>query len=211
MSGTRRLPDAVARRRAVSAAGHRGDAGPARDALHDPDPGVRGAALGALVRLGAVTAADIQGALDDTDPAVRRRAAEEAGRAGVGPLGEALVACLDDADHGVSEAAAHALGELDPAPDGAVARLAAAATGHEDVLVREASVAALGSIGDTAGLAAVLAATTDVATVRRRAALALAAFDGADVEAALQRLATDRDRQTRQAAEDLLHGWGTTD
>ena len=74
--------------------------------------------------------------------------------------------------------------------------------------MRETAVAALGSLGDAAGLPAVLAATTDVATVRRRAVLALAAFEGPEVEAALPRLAEDRDRQVRQAAEDLLHGWG---
>jgi HEAT repeat protein len=50
----------------------------------------------------------------------------------------------------------------------------------------------------------VLEATTDRANVRRRATLALAAFDGDEVEAALARLATDRDLQVRQAAEDLL-------
>ena len=41
--------------------------------------------------------------------------------------------------------------------------------------------------------------------------LALSAFDGPEVEAALAKLAADRDRQVRQAAEDLLHGWGTTE
>jgi HEAT repeat protein len=53
---------------------------------------------------------------------------------------------------------------------------------------------------------AVLAATRDKATVRRRAVLALAAFDGPEVDEALARAATDRDWQVRQAAEDL--GWG---
>jgi hypothetical protein len=62
-----------------------------------------------------------------------------------------------------------------------------------------------------AGLAAVLHACADVATVRRRAVLALAAFEGPEADAALHRLAADRDRQVRQAAEDLLHGWGTTE
>jgi HEAT repeat protein len=69
--------------------------------------------------------------------------------------------------------------------------------------VREAAVAALGAIGDPAGLAAVLAATRDRATVRRRAVLALAPFDGPGVDAALERARTDRDWQVRQAAEDL--------
>jgi HEAT repeat protein len=40
--------------------------------------------------------------------------------------------------------------------------------------------------------------------VRRRAVLALAAFEGPGVETALRRALEDRDRQVRQAAEDLL-------
>ncbi|MDA8283480.1 MAG: HEAT repeat domain-containing protein, partial [Actinomycetota bacterium] len=64
--------------------------------------------------------------------------------------------------------------------------------------------AALGSIGDPAGLPAVLAATADKPAVRRRAVLALAPFEGPDVEAALRRAQEDRDWQVRQAAEDLL-------
>jgi HEAT repeat protein len=75
---------------------------------------------------------------------------------------------------------------------------------HEDALCREAAVAALGAIGDEAGLPALLAATTDKPAVRRRAVLALAPFEGPDVDAALQRALTDRDWQVRQAAEDLL-------
>jgi hypothetical protein len=39
--------------------------------------------------------------------------------------------------------------------------------------------------------------------VRRRAVLALAAFDGPEVEDALADARTDADWQTRQAAEDL--------
>ena len=70
--------------------------------------------------------------------------------------------------------------------------------------MREASVAALGAIGDQRGLDAILRATTDKATVRRRAVLALAPFDGAEVDAALESARTDRDWQVRQAAEDLL-------
>ena len=50
----------------------------------------------------------------------------------------------------------------------------------------------------------ILAALPDKATVRRRAVLALAPFDGDDVDAALERARTDRDWQVRQAAEDLL-------
>jgi len=66
-------------------------------------------------------------------------------------------------------------------------------------------VAALGAIGDDAGLAAILAATGDKPAVRRRAVIALAPFEGPNVDAALQRALEDRDRQVRQAAEDLLN------
>jgi HEAT repeat protein len=78
------------------------------------------------------------------------------------------------------------------------------ATGHDDLLCRESAVASLGSIGDPRGLPAVLAATRDKPAVRRRAVLALAPFEGTEVEAALERARNDRDRQVRQAAEDLL-------
>ena len=111
---------------------------------------------------------------------------------------------LDDGDGLVAEAAAFALGEIGSvAPVPALVR---ATTGHPDPLVREAAVAALGAIGaigDDAALAAVLAATRDKPAVRRRAVLALAAFEGPEVEAAIERALTDTDWQVRQAAEDL--------
>ena len=87
--------------------------------------------------------------------------------------------------------------------DGAVTRLAHVAVRHRDPLAREAAVAALGALGDPGGLAAILSATTDRPAVRRRAVLALAPFDGADVDAAIERALTDNDWQVRQAAEDL--------
>lgn len=111
---------------------------------------------------------------------------------------------LGDDDPTVAEIAAFALGEL---PDGSprrVEELAQVATGHQDSLCREAAVAALGSVGDPAGLAAVLTACGDRATVRRRAVLALAAFDGDEVTLMLESLTGDRDLQVSQAAEDLL-------
>ena len=49
-----------------------------------------------------------------------------------------------------------------------------------------------------------LAACDDKPAIRRRAVLALAAFDGDDVEARLRAALTDPDWQVRQAAEDLL-------
>ena len=86
----------------------------------------------------------------------------------------------------------------------ALVGLASPESGHADPLCREAAVAALGAIGDPAGLPAVLAALEDKPAIRRRAAVALAAFDGPEVEAALRRCLEDRDWQVRQVAEDLL-------
>lgn len=180
-------------------AGHAADEATARRALGDADAGTRSVALGALARLGRLAADDLRAALADADPSVRVRAVELAVPAAEIPL----VPLLDDPEPLVAEQAAWALGERPPGP-AAVAALAATAARHEDPLVREAAVAALGALGDPEGLPAVLAATTDRPAVRRRAVLALAAFDGPEVDAALRRALTDRDRQVRQAAEDLL-------
>jgi HEAT repeat protein len=172
----------------------------------DPDPRVRAAALAALVRVGGRrSAGDWAAALADPDARVRRRAAETA--PAVAPADcSVLVTALADPDPGVAEASAFALGELGAAAvtAGAVGALSAAAGTHPDPLVREASVAALGALGHSDGLAAVLAACSDRPPIRRRAVLALAAFAGPEVDAALRHALDDRDWQTRQAAEDLL-------
>lgn len=188
------------RRRLVALAGHRGDEATARRALCDPAGDVRATALGALARLGSLSGADVESALSDPSPAVRRRACElSAGLAlgGVTPL-------LADVDPLVVEAACFALGEGGPDPEGlAVADLAAVATGHPDPLCREAAVAALGAIGHPAGLPTILAAMGDKLAIRRRAVIALAPFEGPEVDDALAKARTDRDWQVRQAAEDL--------
>jgi len=105
----------------------------------------------------------------------------------------------------VVETAAWALGELtdDAIAAGAVIPLAKVARTHRDPLAREAAVAALGALGDDTGLAAILGACSDKPAVRRRAVLALAPFEGPEVEAAIDTALTDRDWQVRQAAEDL--------
>jgi len=178
-----------------------GDAARAREGLSDPAAAVRSTALGALDRLGVLTDDELAGTLADPDPGVRRRATElAASRPEVAVLG-----LLDDPDPSVVEMTAWSLGERTEA--GGVARLSllsAADTGHPDPLCREAAVAALGAIGDESGLAAVLAALDDKPAIRRRAAVALAAFEGPEVDAALHRCLDDRDWQVRQVAEDLL-------
>jgi HEAT repeat protein len=186
------------RRRAAALAGHQRDESLARAHLDDDDAAVRATALGALARMQRLTDTDLVDALADAAPAVRRRAAELAAtRHDVD-----IDAALTDADPSVVEAACWAAGERENAA--AVPLLAVVARAHDDPLCREAAVAALGAIGDPAGLAVVLAATEDKPAVRRRAVLALAPFEGPDVDAALQRALTDPDRQVRQAAEDLL-------
>ena len=181
-------------------AGHTGDEVTARSLVFDGNGSVRATALGALARMGKLTDDDVRAALGDEDPVVRRRAVALA----IVRTSIPLVPLLADSDVSVAEQAAWACGERTPAEPGAVAALAELVTTHDDALVREAAVAALGAIGDSAGLSAILAATSDKPAVRRRAVLALAPFDGPEVDAALQRALQDRDWQVRQAAEDLL-------
>jgi len=177
-----------------------GDEPGAREALGHPDPQVRATALGALHRMTSLTDADIASALADPHPTVRRRACEVAVGHGID-----LAPLLADGDDLVVEAAAWALGERGPNAGGpAVRGLVEVVRNHDEPLCREAAVAALGAIGDEAGLGAILAATADKPAVRRRAVLGLAPFDGPDVRAALLRALEDRDWQVRQAAEDLL-------
>ena len=71
---------------------------------------------------------------------------------------------------------------------------------------RRVASAALGAIGDRSGLESILRATQDRPAVRRRAVIALAPFEGPEVDAALARALGDRDWQVRQAAEDLTRG-----
>ena len=195
----------AARRRAVALAGYQGDERTARAGLDDASAPVRATALGALARLGALTLADRDRAVVDPDEGVRGRVAEVVPRALVPDAAHAvLLELLRDADASVVEVAAWACGEVEGSDDRVVRRLSEIGTGHDDPLAREAAIAALGAIGDDAGLTAILRATTDKPAIRRRAVLALAPFEGAEVDAALERARHDRDWQVRQAADDLL-------
>jgi HEAT repeat protein len=185
--------------RTLAQAGHNGDAATARAALADPDPVARELALGALARMGCLAAEELTTALADRSAAVRRRAVHVAATR----PGTDLLAALADSDDTVVEAAAWAAGEHVHVPEPVLTRLCALATGADDALVREAAVAALGAIGDPRGLPSILAGCADKPAVRRRAVLALAPFEGAEVEAALAAALEDRDWQVRQAAEDL--------
>jgi HEAT repeat protein len=185
--------------RAVAVAGHTGDATIARAGLTSADPAVRAAALGALQRLRALDVATLTASLSDTDATVRRRAAEISAAY---PAVD-LLTSLDDPDDRVVEVAAWACGEHESYRDDIIERLVDLAGTADDPLVRESAVAALGAIGDERGLDAIIAACGDKPAVRRRAVLALAPFEGPEVDATIERALTDRDWQVRQAAEDL--------
>lgn len=190
--------EAVAARRALLEAEATGDTDTIRAGLDHDDDRVRASAVAIGHRAGAWTSADLGRAAGDPSLRVRRAVAEIASLEPGVDLGSLLI----DAESVVVEVACWAAGERD---DGAVHldTLVAICTGHDDALCREAAVAALGAIGDERALPAILVATRDRATVRRRAVLALAPFDTPEVDAALAAALDDRDWQVRQAAEDL--------
>lgn len=190
--------DRIARRLRAAELGHVGSASEVRPLLDDEDAETRCIALQSLARLHSLDDSDLERALADESGRVRRRACQLA----AAHPSVTLVELLSDSDARVAEVAAWALGEqLDRT---AIAALAEMATDHSDPLCREAAVAALGAIGDERGLAAILKGTQDKAAIRRRAVLALAPFEGPEVDAALALALEDRDWQVRQAAEDLL-------
>jgi HEAT repeat protein len=214
------------RRQAAVVAGHRGDVVAARAASHDSESTVRVVGFGALARSGGIELDDVLRGLSDSDSVVVRRVVELAAVYISGESGDAdfavdsaLLGLLAGENSAIAETAAWSLGErhqvsdddFDDTPPSAEERvvfaLSTSCASHSDALVREASAAALGAIGDLGGLASILVATKDVATVRRRAVLALASFDGPEVFDALTAARIDRDWQVRQAAEDLLQSW----
>jgi HEAT repeat protein len=197
-------------RRAALVAGHSGDEALARRALDSGDERAAAAGLGALVRMGAISVDDLIGALHGP-PLVARRACELSidRFVGAAELDALLCGALRATDPLVVDAACVALGERRPGMAAERARDAVDALGtlssiHRDAHVRESAIAALGTMGDAAGLPWVLAALGDRPSVRRRAAVALAAFSGDEAEGGLRRCLTDRDWQVRTVAETLL-------
>ncbi len=188
------------RRREAALAGFSGDPDTAEAALTDPDPRVRIAALRSLARLGVTSERQLSEALDDPDSAVRISALELAADHSISGL-ERL---LDDQDPMVVESAAWALGERQVASASIIDQLSRVARHHPDPLARESAVAALGAIGDERGLPAILDATHDKVAVRRRAVISLAAFEGAEANDAYERARRDRDRQVRDAVDEIL-------
>lgn len=203
--------DPELRRTALGAAHRLGrlDADRLRPFLADPDHRVRVRAAELAPRLQAREPGSPAGVGAEAEAGVGAEAEAGVGAEADQKLVEAVATLLDD--EATAEVAAFSLGELGgttglaglgPAGPGVEAALADQARSHPDPLCRESAVAALGALG--AGREAVLAATGDIAAVRRRAVIALATFDGDDIDAALARATHDRDWQVRQIAEDLL-------
>ena len=169
---------------------------------------VREAALATVVKLNLDAGKHIVNALNDDDHGVRKRAVEL-----VIDLSDnheyisKVLGLLDDSSTFVVETVCWVIGEIGNNYKNVaeiVSKVSHVALTHDDSLCREAAVACLGSLGHVDGLATLLKVLDDKPNVRRRATLALAPFEGREVEEALKRKLKDRDLQTRQAAEDLL-------
>ena len=199
-SADRPTPDAVERRRIVVEATLEGRTSVVAGHVDDHDDRVSASAILGLHKLGALAPVMARAAAVDISPRVRRTLASIAAERN----DVDMAALLADPDATVCETACWAAGERAHEASSLVEQLSGLATGHDDPLCREAAVAALGAIGARAGLPAILAATADRATVRRRAVIALAPFGGPEVTKALEAALDDRDWQVRQAAEDLL-------
>ncbi len=197
-------PNSDDERFAVISAGFHGDLATARHSLQHNDALVRISALRALARLEDLRDNDLHLAITDSDKGVRRCAAELAAT----HRDVDISSLLDDSDVFVAEMAAWAMGERSAPSVSDMESLIDAVFHHKEALVREAATASLGSLGDIRGLPAILRACTDKPTVRRRAILALAPFEGPEVDAALQNALQDRDWQVRQNAEDMLQPRG---
>ncbi len=177
-----------------------------RSAIDDPSDAVRNAALGGLARRRALDADTLIAGLRDKSPRVRQRAAQLAAlvfdeEQQLPAVSDALRANLHDAVPLCVITALEAIGTIgDTDSIDAVVEVASQAS---DPLVHEEAIATLAALGDRRGLPLVLAATEGRPPLRRRSVAALGAFDGPEVEEALDRLSMDRDWQVRQAVAML--------
>ena len=165
---------------------------------NDDHPEVRARAIRTLGVFGSEADPLIRTAVGDSDARVRAAAASAASHH------EAvdILDLLSDESPAVVECACFAMGEREDASTRTA--LEQIAKSHDDPLCRESAIAALGVIGAQESLTVILAALKDKAYVRRRAVVALSAFDGPEVDEALRQCLTDKDHQVRQLAEDLL-------
>ncbi len=189
----------IERRQQLVQLAREGDLSLARELCGDGDPRVRASSIAVLSENDALDESLIALGMSDPNPLVRMSVA----RAAAQNSSISVLELLNDEDSSVVEIACWAAGEQTEHNDSIIEALSGIVLEHEDALCRESAVAALGALGDARGLESILKATKDIATVRRRAVIALAPFEGQAVTDALQLALSDRDWQVRQAAEDL--------
>ena len=167
--------------------------------LEHPEPDVRATALRVLDNEGKLEKSIVERSLSDSAFKVRNAIAYLISRNRDIPAMKFLL----DEDAEIVEIACWGIGERGDASAEVLDVLQSITESHSDSLCRESAVAALGALGDEKALGSILKAVEDIATVRRRAVLALAPFDGPEVELAIAKALEDRDWQVRQAAEDI--------
>lgn len=172
--------------------------------LDDADAAVRRLAVSACAaRVGdPMTVAALRAvAVGDPDEHTRAQAVELLG--GAPSEVDFLLELLGDEGVLVAEAAATSLGELESSE--AVDSLMAVAADHTDKLLREAAVASLGAIGDERSRELLIGLTNEAPPqIRRRAVVALTAYDGPDIEEALKAARHDRNPMVREVAEAII-------
>ena len=167
--------------------------------LEHPEPDVRATALRVLDNEGKLEKGILERSLSDSAFKVRNALAYLISRNRDIPAMKFLL----DEDAEIVEIACWGIGERGDASAEVLDVLQSITESHSDSLCRESAVAALGALGNRDALGSILKAVEDIATVRRRAVLALAPFDGPEVELAIAKALEDRDWQVRQAAEDI--------
>ena len=167
--------------------------------LEHPEPDVRATALRVLDNEGKLEKGIVERSLSDSAFKVRNALAHLISRNRDIPAMKFLL----DEDAEIVEIACWGIGERGDASAEVLDVLQSINESHSDSLCRESAVAALGALGNRDALGSILKAVVDIATVRRRAVLALAPFDGPEVELAIAKALEDRDWQVRQAAEDI--------
>ena len=167
--------------------------------LEHPEPDVRATALRVLDNEGKLEKGILERSLSDSAFKVRNAIAYLISRNRDIPAMKFLL----DEDAEIVEIACWGIGERGDASAEVLDVLQSITESHSDSLCRESAVAALGALGNRDALGSILKAVEDIATVRRRAVLALAPFDGPEVELAIAKALEDRDWQVRQAAEDI--------
>ena len=167
--------------------------------LEHPDPDVRATALRVLDNEGKLEKGIVERSLSDSAFKVRSALAYLLSTNRDIPAMKFLL----DEDAEIVEIACWGIGERGDTSAEVLDVLQSITESHSDSLCRESAVAALGALGNRNALGSILKAVEDIATVRRRAVLALAPFDGPEVELAITKALEDRDWQVRQAAEDI--------